>query len=249
MPQKLISVVVPIYNEEQNIPPLYNELTRVFASDNPQDFEREYIFVDDGSRDASAALLENMAESDSRVKYVQFSRNFGKEFALSAGLDAAEGDAVIMIDADLQHPVEIIPDFIDRWLCGAEVVIGVRRINSGEGWLKRYGSKIFYKIMDAIGETKITPQATDFRLLDKKVVCAFRSFTEHNRMTRGLIDWLGFKREYIFFDARPRQNGKACYDANKLFHLAFATIISHSLLPLKLAGYLGAFILVIFGAI
>jgi len=244
----LISIIAPVYNEEKNISLLYAELVKVFEKIQ-YDFDYEILFVDDGSSDYSSVILEKLARDSARVKYIQFSRNFGKEFALSAGLDAADGDAVVMIDADLQHPVEIIPDFINKWRDGAEVVVGVRQVNHGEGWIKKYGSLVFYKIMDVISETKITPQATDFRLLDRKVVIAFRNFTEHGRMTRGLIDWLGFTRDYVYFEARARLNGCARYDTKKLFKLAFSTMVSHSLLPLKLAGYLGAFILTIFGAI
>ncbi|MCX6759634.1 MAG: glycosyltransferase family 2 protein [Candidatus Nealsonbacteria bacterium] len=246
MPKKIISIIIPFFNEEKNIPLVYDKLLKVFNSLQER-YNYEIIFIDDGSVDKSPEILENLTNQNKNIKYLQFSRNFGKEIALSAGLDVASGDAVLMIDADLQHPVELIPGFIEKWQNGAEVVVGVRNKNNGEGLVKKLGSLLFYKIINFIGETKITPRATDYRLLDKKVVLAFRRFTEHGRMARGLIDWLGFKREYIYFNANGRVNGTACYDKIKLIKLALNTIVSHSLLPLKLAGYLGIAITSLFG--
>jgi glycosyltransferase involved in cell wall biosynthesis len=247
MSQKIISIVIPVFNEEGNIFLVYQELLKIFTALNEQ-YDYELIFVDDGSVDKSPEILECLAGQNSKFNFLQFSRNFGKEVALSAGLDVARGDAVVMLDADLQHPVELLPEFIKKWEDGAEVVVGVRHKNKGEGLVKKIGSIFFYKIMNAIGDTKITPSATDYRLLDRKVVLAFRQFTEHGRMTRGLIDWLGFKREYIYFNANERLNGIACYDKIKLIKLALSTIISHSLFPLKLAGYLGVWVSGIFGS-
>jgi dolichol-phosphate mannosyltransferase len=246
MSKKIISIIVPIFNEEKNIPVICDELLKTLES-LKEKYDYEIIFVDDGSQDKSPEILENLTNQNNNVKYIQFSRNFGKEVALSAGLDAAKGDAALMIDADLQHPVELMPGFIEKWQNGAEVVVGVRKKNNGEGLIKKIGALLFYKIMNAIGDTKITPRATDYRLLDKKVILEFRRFTEHGRMARGLIDWLGFKREYIYFNANGRVNGEACYDKKKLMKLALDTIVSHSLLPLKLAGYLGIAITSLFG--
>jgi len=152
-----------------------------------------------------------------------------------------------MIDADLQHPVESIPLFLEKWRQGAEVVVGVRNKNKGEGWVKKIGSYFYYKVINTIGETKIMPRATDYQLLDKKVIQAYRRFTEHSRMTRGLVAWLGFKRSYVYFDARERTNGLAGYSNTKLVKLAFSSIVAHSLFPLKLAGYMGIIITVLFG--
>ena len=146
-----------------------------------------------------------------------------------------------MIDADLQHPPALIPELIAKWQ-GAEVVIGVRRTNKGEGLVKKIGSRIFYKIINQIADVEIIPQATDFRLIDRQVIDEFNRFIEKNRMTRALIDWLGFRRDYIYFDAAPRSDGKARYGFWKLFNLAMNSFVSLSLLPLKLAGYLGVLI-------
>ncbi len=245
----MISIVVPVFNEEQNIVLFCDAFFQMWQS-LKEKYCYELIFVDDGSTDGSAEVLERFSHQYENLHFLQFSRNFGKETALSAGIDAAHGDAVIMVDVDLQHPLSLFPQFIKKWEEGAEVVVGVREKNSGEGIIKKYGSILFYTIMDAIGETRITPRATDYRLIDKKVVREFRRFTEHSRMTRGLIDWLGFKRDYISFVADARRGvAPARYSKIKLLRLALSTFISHSLFPLKLAGYLGLFITTVFGGI
>lgn len=252
--KKLVSILIPVYNEEKNIVLIYQKIKEVldsgFSDKNDENGYRfEIMFIDDGSADDSEKLIDDLAEKDEIVEYIQLSRNFGKEAAISAGLDIANGDAVLMIDADLQHPVELIPEFIKRWEAGSDVVVGVRSKNQGEGFVKKVGSFMFYKIMRAIGETKITPRATDYRLLDKKVVLAFRKFTEHDRMARGLIDWLGFKRDYVYFAANPRMNGEAAYNNVKLMNLALHSMIAHSLFPLRIAGYLGILITLSFGGL
>jgi polyisoprenyl-phosphate glycosyltransferase len=242
--KKLISIVVPIYNEEKNIRLFFQTLVKVLAG--LADFDFEIIFVNDGSIDQSALIIEQLAKTDGRIKYLEFSRNFGKEIATTAGLNNARGAAAIMIDADLQHPPALILELIAKWQNGAEVVIGVRKTNRGAGLVKMIGSQIFYKIINNITDIKIMPQATDFRLIDRVVIDEFNRFTENNRMTRALIDWLGFRREYIYFDADPRTDGCARYGFWKLCKLAVASFISLSLLPLKLAGYLG--VLIVFGS-
>jgi polyisoprenyl-phosphate glycosyltransferase len=243
---KTISLIVPIYNEEKNINLFYQALAKVI-NDSAKAFAFELIFVNDGSTDQSAAIIIELAKTDPRIKYLEFSRNFGKEIATTAGLNNAQGDAAIMIDADLQHPVELIPELIAHWQNGAEVVIGVRRSNKGEGLVKKLGSELFYKIINQIADIKIIPQATDFRLLDRIVINEFNRFTENNRMTRALIDWLGFKRDYVYFDAGERLHGQAQYGFWKLFNLAVNSFVSLSLLPLRLAGYLGSVIVFLSG--
>ena len=178
------------------------------------------------------------------MKHLEFSRNFGKEIATSAGLHHALGEAAIMIDADLQHPSEFIPEFVEKWENGAPVVVGIREKNKGEELFKRIGSALFYRIMNLIGETQIIPNATDFRLLDRKVIEEFKKFTERNRITRALVDWLGFEIARVYFRANERKSGKAGYNYLKLIKLALSSFVSHSLFPLKLAGYLGIFITV-----
>jgi len=246
--KKQISLVIPVYNEEKNIPDFYQAVSKAI-NELGERFDFELIFVNDGSTDQSLMLLEGLAAADSRIRYIEFSRNFGKEMATTAGLNAARGAAAIMIDADLQHPVELIPELIVRWQQGAEVVIGVRRHNQGEGWVKKFGSRLFYQIINRISDVEIVPQATDFRLIDRRVVDEFNRLTENNRMTRALIDWLGFKRDYVDFDAGARMNGQAKYDFFKLLRLAVDSFVSLSLLPLKLAGYLGSAIVILSGAL
>lgn len=237
---ELISIIVPIYNELANIRPLYNRLVHCIQ-DLPYKFE--LIFVDDGSTDNSLLVLERLARADSRVRIVEFARNFGKEAASSAGLHAARGEAAIMIDADLQHPPELICEFLAAWKKGADVVVGVKTYGKNESWFKRWSSARFYQIMRKVAHTQITPHACDFRLLNRKVIDVFSQLTERNRITRGLIDWMGFRRDYIHFEAGQRLRGERSYNLRQLFVLAMNSFTAYSLVPLKLAGYLGVFIL------
>ena len=238
---KSIQIIVPAYNEERNILPFHREITKIFAPLESQ-YAFEILFVNDGSKDNTIGEIEKLAAADPRVKFIDFSRNFGKEVATTAGINNCQADACIMVDADLQHPVELIPEFIARWEKGFDVVIGIRNKNKSDGWIKKLGSKLFYNIINKIAEVKVVPNATDFRLIDKVVVAEFSRFTETSRMTRALIDWLGFKRDFIYFDANERLHGTASYSFWKLFGLAMNSFISLSLMPLKLAGSLGIFI-------
>ena len=237
--KKTITIIIPLYNEEKNIPLLHKEV-REATSGLPYTFE--FLFINDGSEDTSTARLEQLSKSDPHVHFVEFSRNFGKEIATTAGLHAAEGKAAIIMDADLQHPPRLIPEFIQAWEGGAEVVVGVRRESKSESALKRIGSRWFYHIMSSISETEVVPQATDFRLLDRIVIEEFNRLTEHSRITRGLIDWVGFRRHHVFFDAGTRRHGKEKYSLPSLIGLAMTSFISMSLFPLRLAGYLGGVI-------
>jgi dolichol-phosphate mannosyltransferase len=238
--QQLISIVVPVYNEEPNIPVLHSEIVK-HVSGLPYSFE--FVFVDDGSRDGSAAAIQKLAKKRRSVRLIELSRNFGKEAAVSAGLHAAKGDAAIILDADLQHPPSLIRKFIRKWKQGAEVVVGVKRYGKNESWFKRFSSAWFYRLIRPISNAEITPHAADYRLIDRRVIDAFSNLKEHNRMTRGLIDWLGFKRDYVTFEVSPRLHGERSYTYRKLFALAFNSFTAYSLLPLKLAGYLGNAIL------
>ncbi|EKE18776.1 MAG: Glycosyl transferase family 2 [uncultured bacterium] len=242
---KLISIISPVYNEEKNVSLFFDELSAILLQ--LPEYAFEIIFVNDGSNDASGDEIEKLVKSHENVKHVEFSRNFGKEIAITAGIHNCNGDACIMIDADLQHPIELIPEFINKWENGADVVVGVRKTNSGEGIIKKVGSILFYKIINNIAEIQVLPNATDYRLLDRCVINEFNRFTESSRMTRALIDWLGFRREYIYFHARKRLHGEASYNFWKLLKLALSSFISLSLLPLKLAGYLGTLITLISG--
>lgn len=240
MGQRLISIIVPVHNEAPNVRPLYTELTRAI---NHLPYNFELIFIDDGSSDGSLLLLERLARDDHRLRLIELARNFGKEAAVSAGLHAARGDAAIMLDSDLQHPPKLIGSFLDAWEDGADVVVGVKRYGKSESWFKRWSSAGFYQIMQKVAHTNITPHASDFRLVDRQVIDVFSRLTEHNRMTRGLIDWLGFRRSYVEFEAGARHAGERSYNLRQLIKLAMNSFTAYSLVPLKLAGYLGIFIL------
>lgn len=241
---KLISIVVPIYNEAANIPKIVSALSR--ATKNLA-YKIEIILVNDGSSDASYQVMQKVAAKNKHIRPLHLARNFGKEVALTAGLHHAKGQAAIMLDADLQHPPRYIAQFIKKWEAGADVVVGVRTEHGKSSMIKHVGSKVFYRIIKKISKIPIVPHATDFRLLDRSVIDAYNTFTERNRIVRGLIDWLGFSRDYVYFKADERLHGHASYSTRKLFKLAADTFISMSFLPLRISGYLGA-VIVVFSA-
>lgn len=243
--RKTVSVIVPVLNERKNISIIFDSLKKVF---NELDYRLELIFIDDGSSDKSIVEIKRLARLDQRVKFLEFSRNFGKEVATTAGINFCSGEACILIDADLQHPVELIPVFIEKWEEGFEVVVGVRKKNKNAKLFKRVGAYLFYKMNTLIvDDVKIPPNGTDFRLLDRIVINEFNRLTEKNRLTRGLIDWLGFRRAFIHFEVKSRVHGETNYNFLKLFKLALTNFISMSLIPLKFAGFLGFFITLVSG--
>lgn len=243
---KLISFVVPVHNEVKNIPLLLQEVRQVAEKTH---YNYEILFVNDGSTDGSTGLLDRLARVHPHIRHIEFSRNFGKEAATTAGLHAARGDAAICFDADLQHPLKLIPEFIKRWEAGADVVIGVRKKSKSDGIIKRVGSYWFYKIINLISDIEIVPQSTDYRLVDRAVLDQFNAFPERGRMTRGLIDWLGFQREFIYFDANERLHGRPAYGVIRLTRLAINSFLSFSLFPLRLAMYLGIVIVLLSGSL
>jgi dolichol-phosphate mannosyltransferase len=247
MPKPTITILVPVYNEGRNIPKLVSELHAVTAGIDRYDFS--LLFVDDGSSDDSVAQIEALAAKDSRVHLLELSRNFGKEIALTAGIDALDCDAVIIMDADLQHPPSYIPQLIDRWEHGSEVVVARRTRIDKQPLARRLGSYAFYKLLNAISDFPMEPGTTDFRLLDRQVIDALKGFREKNRMVRGLVDWMGFRRSSIDFEAPERTAGVAGYSYAKLAQLALNSFMSFSLLPLRLAGYLGMFSTMVFGVL
>lgn len=244
---RLISVVVPVYDEEGGILDfLDGQLLPVLSK---LKYDAEVIIIDDGSKDKTLEKIKasKILNSGTLVNVIALTKNFGKEVALTVGLEAANGDAVIMIDADGQHPAEEIPRLIEKWEGGALIVTAV---NSGNTTKHRVRSGIYYKIMRAMGNKNVMPGAMDFRLLDRTVVDEFNQLTERNRLTRGLIDWLGFEQEYVKVKTRGRKNGKPTYSTKKLAGLALDSMVSSSRTPLVIFGYLGAFITifsVIFG--
>ena len=239
-PEPLVSVVVPVFCEGANLEQLVSRLDAAAAS--IPDSRWEYVFVNDGSRDDSLAVLCRIAAKNSRCKLVDLSRNFGKEIALTAGAQFASGDAVVCIDADLQHPPELIAEMVGRWRAGAEVVIAVRRSTERERLVRRVGSSLFNWTMRRLSDVEYMPHSTDFRLMDRAVIAALNRIGERARLFRGLVDWLGFRREFVQFDAPGRVAGAPGYSFGKLWILAVNSVTSASSLPLRFVGYLGALI-------
>jgi polyisoprenyl-phosphate glycosyltransferase len=237
---KQITILVPIFNEGENLRKLYAELEK--ETSKLEQYRFEYLFVDDGSTDRSLQTARELARNDSKITVIELSRNFGKEIALTAGIDMLNCHAVIMMDADLQHPPSHIPQLIALWEKGFDIVAGRRISIESQPFLRRIGSSIFYKLLNSISNVEIMAQSTDFRLLDRVVIESLQSFTERNRMVRGIIDWMGFRKTYFDFEAPERFAGKSVYSYTKLFGLAMNSFMSFSLLPLKIGGYLGLFI-------
>ena len=237
----LISVVAPVFNEAQGLA-AFNKSLQVVLDKYFKD-GYEIIYCDDGSTDDTTGLIRDFNAENPRVRLVRLSRNFGKEIATTAGIHEAKGQTVITIDSDGQHPVDLIPRFVERWREGSKVVIGIRTANHKEGLIKHVGSKIFYRLFNRFTGATLIPGSTDFRLIDRAVQRDFVKMTERNRITRGLIDWLGYKRDYIEFKANPRTSGSAGYSFKKLFKLAIDSIISLSISPLYITAYIGAVVL------
>ncbi len=239
-PACVLSVVVPVFNESAGLETFHRSLLI--------ELEKlailfEVMYCDDGSTDDTADQVRRWCKNDPRIKLLRLSRNFGKEIATTAGIHAASGQAIMTLDADGQHPVELMPEFVTRWKAGAKVVIGLRTANQQEGSIKRYGSKLFYWLFNRLTGVELLAGSTDFRLIDRSVQQTFKQMTEHGRITRGLIDWLGYKREYIAFTANPRQAGQASYSFKKLSKLAIDSVISLSISPLYIPAYIGVIVL------
>jgi dolichol-phosphate mannosyltransferase len=232
---------VPLYNEKEALPTFHQNLLTELNKIAKDSYE--IIYCDDGSSDGSAQLIRKWVSANKRVRLLSLSRNFGKEIATTAGIHQAVGQAIITIDADNQHPPELIGEFLKRWKAGSKVVIGLRTDNQNEGWVKRWGSKVFYRLFNRISKLPLLAGATDFRLIDQVVQAEFIKMTERNRITRGLIDWLGYKHDYVEFKAGPRTSGEAAYSFKKLFKLAIDSTISLSLSPLYISAYIGAVVL------
>jgi len=237
---KLISVVVPCHNESLTIDSLYRNLSRIFAADPEHRYE--LVCVDDGSRDDTLQKLQALAKANGAVRVVAFSKNFGKEIATTAGLRYATGDAVVIVDADGQHPVELIPKFIAKWEQGAKIVTGLRTGRQASLW-KRAGSKLFYATLRRITGVAMNPNTSDFRLIDKGVQTEFNRMTERHRITRGLIDWFGYTQEYVPYEENVRLAGTSPQSFSKLFKLSVDSAISLSTSPLYLVAYIGAIVL------
>lgn len=227
-----------MYNESEGALAFHNSLLDAAKKASKNSFE--IIYINDGSTDNTLDILTGLAQSNTKIKVINLSRNFGKEIATTAGISVSQGDATIIMDGDGQHPPHLIDNFLEKWRNGAQVVIGVRETNKSEGLIKKWGSKVFYKLFNSTSGAKIVPRSTDFRLIDTVVRREFLRFTERNRITRGLIDWLGFNREYIAFDAPARLAGEASYKTSQLVKLALNSFTSLSLKPLFFFGWVGA---------
>ena len=230
------SVVVPIWNEEQVIPELYRRVVSIMDTANAT---WELVCVDDGSRDNSLAMLLDLREKDSRVKVLQFARNFGHQIAITAGADFAEGDAVIVMDADLQDPPEVVARMIEKWREGYEVVYAVRTSREGETFFKLLTASLFYRLLQRITDINIPLDAGDFRLMDRRVVLTMRHLREQHRFMRGLSSWVGFRQIGIEYQRAERYAGETKYPLRKMLKLATSAITGFSHVPLQLATYVG----------
>jgi glycosyltransferase involved in cell wall biosynthesis len=231
-----LSVVVPVYNEEDNVAELYQRLVETLDG-AARSFE--IVFVDDGSRDASWRLVGELAGRDRRVRGLRFSRNFGHQMAFAAGLDHARGEAVVIMDGDLQDPPEVIPDLLARWREGYEVVYAVRATREGETVFKRLTARLFYRLLRAITRVEIPLDTGDFRLMGPRALAAFRRLGERHRFTRGLVAWLGFPQIGVEYVRAARHAGETKYPFRRMLRFAVDAITSFSYVPLQLATWLG----------
>ncbi|HHS96587.1 MAG TPA: glycosyltransferase [Chloroflexi bacterium] len=238
MPQRpRYSIVAPAYNEEETLPEFYRHVREVMDGlGEPW----ELILVNDGSTDGTAEVMERLHGQDSRVRFVEFARNFGHQIAITAGMDHASGDAVVTIDCDLQDPPEVIPDLIARWKEGYQVVYGVRAEREGETWFKLFTARLFYRIIAALTDVEIPMEAGDFRLLDRQVVEDLRRMREHRRFVRGMTSWVGYRQIGVPYVRHPRFAGETKYPFRKMFRLALDAITGFSDFPLRLAWLVGA---------
>ena len=230
------SIVIPVFNEEAVLPILLRRCDQLI---DQLDGPAEIIFVDDGSTDCSSIVLKAKAKDDPRYRYVGLSRNFGHQIAITAGMEAAAGDAVVVMDADLQDPPEVVLDMVARWKEGFDVVYARRLSRDGENAFKRATAHLFYRLLGSISDVRIPGDVGDFRLIDRKVVNAFRRMPEHDRFVRGMIAWLGFRQTEVAFHRLPRAAGETKYPLWKMLRLAVAGAIGFSDVPLRLAIWLG----------
>jgi len=235
--KKLISLVISAYNEEDNIEPLYLELLKVLQKIN---VSYEIIFVNDGSKDNSLIKMVELSEIDKNIKIVNFSRNFGHEIAMTAGMDYADGDALIFMDSDLQHPPELIKTMVDLWISGIDVVITKRTNNEEDSWIKKQISKIYYKFLNLLSEVEIAGGYPDFRLIDRKYIERIKQIGERDRLFRGILNWVGIKNyKTIEFVAPKRIHGNSKYNFIKYANLGISAIMQFSIKPLRVITLFG----------
>lgn len=240
---KLISIIVPCYNEELVVTESYKRIKNVLLK---YKYNYELIFVNDGSNDNTLKILLDLSKKDSNVKIISFSKNFGHQPAVTAGIKNCNGDIALIIDADLQDPPEILPDMINKFFIeNCNVVYGVREKRKGEGFFKLVTAKLFYRILNYFSDVKLPVDTGDFRLIDKKVIDCFKSLEENNKYIRGLISWMGFKQCPIYYKRDPRFSGKTKYSLKKMLRLAFTGIFYFSKKPLKISIGLGFFSIIV----
>jgi len=233
-----LSVIVPVYNEELVIDRMYKRLTEVLSG---RDFRYEIILVNDGSRDRTIDLAREICEKDPNVKLISFSRNFGHQIAVTAGMDRAKGNMIALIDADLQDPPEVLLEMVEKWKEGYQVVYGTRARRKGESFIKLITASLFYRILRRLTSVDIPLDTGDFRLMDAKVVASLRKMQERNRFVRGMVSWVGFKQGKVEYVREPRFAGETKYPFRKMMKFALDGIFSFSHIPLKLASSLGFF--------
>ncbi|HQB63573.1 MAG TPA: glycosyltransferase family 2 protein [Sedimentibacter sp.] len=229
--------MIPAYNEEETIPLLYDELNKVLET--IPGYEFEILFVNDGSNDNTLNILRNIQQRDTRINYISFSRNFGKETAMAAGFDYVTGDAAVIMDADLQDPPELIGEMIKYWEEGYDDVYAKRRSREGETWLKKFTSAAFYKLLQKMTKIPIQEDTGDFRLLDRRAIESLKKLREKQRYTKGMFSWIGFNKKEILFDRKPRAAGKTKWNYLKLFNLALEGVTSFTTSPLRISTIIG----------
>ena len=239
---KKISFVIPVYNEAANIPLLYKELTLMLLE---VPYSHEFIFVDDGSNDESLVLIKQLAQLNADVFYIELSRNFGHQYALKAGLDLSNGDCVVSMDCDLQHPPQVVKKLIEKWEEGFDVVYTRRNQDKKLSWLKRKTSAFFYALLNRISDLKLENGTADFRLMNRNVLNAFAHLNESELFIRGLIKWAGFRQTAINYDPQERYSGDSKYNLKKMLSFAFRGITSFSVRPLQMIAYLGMMLFLI----
>ena len=240
---KKISIVIPMYNEHEIANMCYKRINEVIKQLN--NYEYEIIFINDGSKDNTQLILEEIAKEDKNVKILSFSRNFGHQAAVTAGIKYVTGDAIVIMDADLQDPPELIPDMLKLWEDGNEVIYGKRKARKGESLFKLMTAKMFYNTLNALSDVDIPKDTGDFRLVDRKVVDTINNLPEHNKFLRGLCSWVGYKQYAYEYERQERKAGKTKYPLKKMLKLASDGIVSFSTKPLKIVGGLGIITIII----
>lgn len=236
MNEKFISIVVPVYNESDNLVHFYQAVKKEMDKIS---YKWELIFVDDGSQDNSREILNTLEQSDVHVQSIFLARNSGHQLALTCGLDHADGDAVITMDGDMQHPPELISNLISFWEKGYEIVQTIRESTQDATWIKRFSSSFYYKFLNIISEVPVQPGGSDFRLMDRRAVLAFRQYREHARFIRGIIGAMGFRQKQFHFTAPPRFAGRSKFSPKKMFRLAIDGVFVCSTFPLRIGLYVG----------